>query len=205
MGSWLYAYLTPGSGSNLRARQGLCAMRSEDLEPDSTAIEVLPDQNGHCEPRGREFDLGADAWAVASALLDKDTDLLVMLRNYELYLSCQFARCARQPHIVLGWSLALFRRLSEDRRERYLEIVARFAEAAEAAGVVLVLEPPGYFEDRIVGIDTHLLVDAQLPNGRTIAVQEVWISGGTASVEGAALIRAKTIARYQRSVVVPGK
>ncbi len=177
----------PGSRGNLRATDALCAMRTENLQPDSTAIEVLPDDDGHCEPCGREFDLGADVWAVASALLEAGTDLLVMFRNSEIYLACSFARCARQPHIVLGWSLALFRELSEDRRQRYLRIVAQFAEAADASAVVLVVEPPGYFEDRIVGTDTDLLVDAKLPNGRTIAVREVWVSAGTASVEGATL------------------
>lgn len=198
MGSWFYAYMMLAPDENLRSAEALAKLNVEGLTLDDTAFEVLPDEEGHCEPQGRELALGREPQKEAVRLLATGRDLLITFRNSDLYFAVTFARKGKSPCIIVGWSCRLFEALSANCQERYLQLLADFGNAARARAIILMPEPAGYVEDHIAFVDGVLLVDAKLPNGRLIDVQEVWVEDGNVVLENVRLRERKKLGAYRR-------
>ena len=181
----------------------LSALAAEDLAFDRTALELESDDEGHFEPSGREIALGDDPMRRACETLRAGTGILLTARNSELYFSVSFARCVEQPHIMVAWSTMMFAELDGERRGAYRKLIARLAAENASNVVVIVVDPPGYFEDSIVDIDGDCYVSTLYAGERVAAVQEVWTANRTIQVEGFLLAHSGEIGAFQRFIAKP--
>ena len=202
MGSWTYSFLIPRTDKDLViSRESLLVFEHGGFKLDSTAMRVLPDEEGYCEPRGSEIVFAEDRYHQALSLLETGTDLLLTYRNRDLYLSLMFARCARSPHIMIGWSTRLFRKMSNESRSLLLEQIAEFAKEIDVFASVFVADPPGYFEDRMVEIDQTLVLVLESPKGGAIPVQEIWTQGDEVEIDLGSALSAGSITGFRRFLV----
>lgn len=187
MGSWLYAFAMPEEHQPLDVGRGLRVFERDGFALGDRAARVRVDKEGHCEPSSIRHELPeADGWREAIRLLDSGMDVHVELRDENLIFACTFARGVRNPHVSLGWSLRLFTALPVEQQARYLGVIGQFSEAIKAAAVVILLDAPGYFEDRILVSGEDITIDAVWFGRWPLEIREIWAKGRV-DIEGADL------------------
>jgi len=168
----MYAYVFLSTPAE-KAGSAVRIFASGGFALGSAASEVRVDDEGHCEASDWKHVLEPSDWTRLAQLLDQDVDLQLELRDEVFFFALMFARHARTPHVLLGWSDKLFDEMIPTRRARFLQLLEEFAESLSGI-VILVREPPGYFEDYVeVGQDSAL-VEAVDTLGRPIDVWQIW-------------------------------
>lgn len=203
MGSWLYAFLMPKENGEFEVSlEALARFETVGLELDVDVQRILVDDEGHCEPRGSQFALSGRPMEAAYDLLSKGLDLLLTWRNSDVYMSVTFARKALKPHIMIGWSTKIFKNLSEGKRKQYLNLIASFAKETRSSTVVIVSDPPGYFEERIINVDDTVLLALKSREGRTAFVHEIWVEGVEAALDFGLLDEIGSIHGFIRNRII---
>jgi len=174
MASWHYAFLFPGTNYDLDPAGAIDVLADFGLEFDESirpAIEI--DEFGHLE-HGDELQLDGSILNGLKQRLTKHEQFMVECRNDELFLSCSFATRYSNPYMILGWSKRLFRDLNESRQNEYWDMVGRCAKQCKAAHVVIVDDPPDFFEDRFLEIDGRRFLETEMPSGNKYDIHAIW-------------------------------
>jgi hypothetical protein len=174
MASWHYAFLFPGANSRLNPAGAVDVLSDFGLEFDESAragIEI--DEQGHLE-YGEETPLGNSELEELKQRLSADEPLMIECRNSELFFSCSFATRYANPYVMLGWSKRLFRELRQTRQEEYWKMLRQCAKRCHAAHVLIVDDPPDFFEDRFLEIDGQRFLESQMQSGKQYDIHAIW-------------------------------
>ncbi len=194
MSQWIYAYLFPGPKQELKPVEIFDGFTNFGFEYDSRMITLNVDRDGHCvEDEIQEY---RDTTTIRK-LLNRGKSLSVTCRNNQLWISCNFAISAANPHIFLGWSSKCLRLLNEVERTAYYTHLRTASKKAQAAYVVFMEEVPDFFEDRFVPLDDIRLIDFSLPSGKLEPIHEIWIDHQIGGVipQGADFFEGKEIGK----------
>lgn len=177
MASWHYAFLFPSANSRLSPAGTVDVLSDFGLEFDeSVRLAVEIDELGHLE-HGEETPLGELVLANLKQRLCEDEQFMIECRNNELFFSCSFATQYSNPYVMLGWSKRLFHELSLSRQKEYWDMLRQCAKQCRAAYVVIVDDPPDFFEDRFLEIDGQRFLENQMPSGNEYDIRAVWTDG----------------------------
>lgn len=174
MASWHYAFLFPPASSRLNPAAAVDVLSDFGLEFDTSfraAVEI--DELGHLE-HGEETPLGKSTVVNLKQRLCDDEQLIIECRNAELFFSCSFATQYSNPYVMLGWSKRLFQQLSLSRQKDYWDMLRQCAKQCRAAYVVIVDDPPDFFEDRFLEIDGQRFLENRLPSGNKYDIHAIW-------------------------------
>lgn len=174
MASWHYAFLFSSPNAELEPAGAIRALANFGLEFDEfvrPAIEI--DELGHLE-HGEESRLNGSIPAALEKRLSEQEQFMVECRNNELLFSCSFATRYSNPYIMLGWSKRLFRDLNESRQREYWDMLRKCAKGCKAAHVIIVDDPPDFFEDRFLEIDGQRFLENEMPSGNKYDIHAVW-------------------------------
>jgi hypothetical protein len=175
MATWHYSFFFPGTNQNLDATGSVDVLACFGLKFDNTvrlAVEI--DEFGHLE-HGEEEQLVGEVRAALKKRLSERQQFLIECRNDELVFSCSYATRYANPYIMLGWSKGMFRNLSESRQSEYWEMLVRCAKQCSAAYVIIVDDPPDFFEDRFLEIDGQRFLENEMPSGKKYDIRAIWI------------------------------
>lgn len=174
MASWHYAFLFPRAGGALEPEGVIDALAKFGFEFDGfirVAVEI--DEHGHLE-HGDEMPLDGSVRERLKSLFIRGEQFQVECRNEELFISCSFATRYSNPYVMLGWSIRLFSQLSEPRRNQYWNLFRECAKRCKSTHVIIVDDPPDYFEDRFLEIEGRRFLENELPSGNRYNIHAVW-------------------------------
>lgn len=175
MSSWHYAFLFPGSDQELAPANAIHAFVDDGLEFEKRIrLAVIIDEVGHLD-YGQKVELGEDNIHEIQRRLSEGDQFLIECRNRELFFSCVFATHYANPFIAFGWSSRLFVDLSISRKEKYFKLLRRFAKLSNAGYVLLVNDPPDFFEDRFIDIDGQRYLEVETPSGNRYDIYCLWV------------------------------
>jgi hypothetical protein len=174
MASWHYAFLFPSANGGLNPSAAVDVLSDFGLEFDKSARAAVEiDELGHLE-YGEETPLGPTAMSELKRRLTDQEQLMIECRNSELFFSCSFATRYANPYMMFGWSKRLFRELPQSRQDEYWEMLRQCAKQGRAAHIVIVDDPPDFFEDRFLEIDGQRFLENQMPSGNKYDIHRIW-------------------------------
>ncbi len=176
MASWHYAFLFPSADGGLNSAATVDVLSDFGFEFDKSArgaVEI--DELGHLE-YGEETPLGPIAMFELKRRLTDQEQLMIECRNSELFFSCSFATRYVNPYMMFGWSKRLFRELPRSRQDEYWEMLRQCAKQGRAAYIVIVDDPPDFFEDRFLEIDGQRFLENQMPSGNKYDIHAIWMN-----------------------------
>ena len=175
MTSWQYAYFFPGSTGVLSPSNALNVFAEFGLEFDSTIWELASiDEAGHLEAN-RQIRLEGPPLKELQTRLSRGEQFQVECRNRDILFTCSFDICYSNPHIVIGWSKRLFDALDVSRRWAYWRMLRKFAKLCAAKYVIIVDDPPDFFEDHFLEIDGRRILDNMTTRGNPYDIRAVWV------------------------------
>jgi hypothetical protein len=134
---------------------------------------VVADDDGHLEFVERvELVGGADE---LRKRLRAGEQILVECRNVDIFFACCFAFKYSNPFMSFGWPSRSFYELEQSAQDEYWTMLRRVARACNSAFVIIVNEPPDYFEDRFLEIDGQRVIEKKMPNGFEYDILSVWV------------------------------
>ncbi|MBE7461973.1 MAG: hypothetical protein HS116_00650 [Planctomycetes bacterium] len=174
MASWHYAFFFPGPRLALKPAGAVSVLADFGLEFDDLIRPANPiDELGHLE-HGEEVRVAQPIKADLIKRLSKHEQFLVECRNSELFFVCGFATGYSNPYMEFGWSKRLFHELNESRKRKYWNMIKKCASYCNAAHVIVVDDPPDYFEDRFPEIGGRRILESEMPNGNKCNISVVW-------------------------------
>ncbi len=138
-------------------------------------LASIIDDEGHLEYLN-DLELGKEKITELIQRLENDQQFLVKCYNKHLFFSIAFATKYFNPYIMIGWSKQMFRSLGEELKRKYWNLLREVARDCNATYVIIVDDPPGYFEDNFLEIDGYRLLDKKLPSGREYDIKSLWIA-----------------------------
>lgn len=176
MASWHYAFLFPDSQQRL-APAGAVQVFSEFGCEFDHAIRpaIVIDDDGHLE-NGDETALDQEPAADLRNRLNKNEQFTVECRNRDLFFSLSFATRYSNPYILIAWSRKIFERLERTSRDDYWQLLRNVANTCNAKYVVIVDDPPDFFEDKFIEIDGRRMLDPLASSGKPYDIRGVWAS-----------------------------
>ncbi len=179
MASWDYAFLFPSSGQRLDPASAIGVFSEYDLEFDQTIRPLVAiDEDGHHEG-GEEIELTGSILDELRKRLFKGEQFQTECRNTELFFTCIFDTGYSNPHVVLAWSRRLLRGLGELSQQAYWKMLRDFAKRCKATYVIIVNDPPDFFEDRFLEIDGQRFLEKVMPSGNEYDIHSVWIDANS--------------------------
>lgn len=176
MASWHYAFLFPDSQQSLAPAGAVRIFSEFGCEFDQTIRPaVVIDDDGHLEI-GDEAALTREPVTDLLNLLSKDEQFTVECRNQDLFFSLSFATRYSNPYILIAWSRKIFQRLERTSRHNYWQLLRKIANACNAKYVVIVDDPPDFFEDKFLEIDGRRVLDSRTSSGKRYDIRAVWAS-----------------------------
>jgi hypothetical protein len=175
MAKWHYAFMFPDSAGRLLPANAIQIFADAGFEFDRKIFPaVAADAAGHLEP-GDSLELSGNTIKELVNRLNNDEQFLVECRNRDLFFSIFFATKNSNPYLVVGWSQRIFAELNDDLQQRYWQLLKRVARGCGATYVIVVDDPPDYFEDRFLEIDGRRFLENQTLSGRKYDIRSVWI------------------------------
>lgn len=175
MATWRYAFMFPGSGSRLLPANLIRTFADAGFKFDRTIFRAVAiDEDGHLEFAG-ELELSEHPVEELVRRLNSGEQFLVECRNRDSFFSIASATQYSNPHIMIGWSRRLFETLNEDLQQRYWQLLRQVAKGCQAAYVIIVDDPPDYFEDRFLEVCGQRFLEKQTPSGRKYDIRSIWI------------------------------
>lgn len=178
MSSWHYAFMFPSLGDSLTPSKAIDVALEFGLTFDSKlllAIEI--DDDGHLE--FEEESLLRNGANELKERLRNEEQFLIEANNQELFFSFCFAMKYQNPYLMIGWSRRLFSELPESRATEYWHMLRCFAKSSLASYVVVVDDPPDYFEDRFLEFSGQRCLDSRMESGREYEIQYVWVDAAS--------------------------
>jgi hypothetical protein len=177
MSSWQYAFMFPESGKSLRVAEVIRVFSESGFEFDRAIYPAFAiDDDGHLE-HGDAVQMTGKHVEKLEIRLRNNEQFLVECRNQDLFFAISFAgKYQTNPHMMIGWSRTIFGALGKDSQEKYLQLIRNVANACNATNIIVVNDPPDYFEDRFLAINGRRFLDRQMPSGNKYDIQAVWIS-----------------------------
>jgi len=174
MGSWRYAYFFNDAEQALEPAGILKTFEDAGFSFGEKLLSArVVDKEGHVEFTGEQKPFPAASFD-ASNQLGEGAQFQVECFNEDLFFALCFTTKYVNPFIVIGWSNRLFHRIAADRQAGYMRMLRQAALACNAAYVILVDDPPDYFEDRFLDIDGKRFLDPLMPSGERYEIREVW-------------------------------
>lgn len=174
MASWHYAFLFPSANGGLNPSAAVDVLSDFGLEFDKSARAAVEiDELGHLE-YGEETPLGPTTMSELKRRLTDQEQLMIECRNSELFFSCSFATRYANPYMMFGWSKRLFRELPQSRQDEYWKMLRQCAKQGRAAHIVIVDDPPDFFEDRFLEINGQRFLENQTPSGNKYDIHAIW-------------------------------
>jgi len=175
MASWDYAFLFPGPGQRLDPANAINVFAENGLEFDSAIHPaVVIDEAGHLE-YGDETELRGNVNDELRERLAEGEQFLIECRNEDLFFACCFATRYSNPYVEVAWSRRLFRGLEEQKQRAYRKMLKDFAKQCSATYVIIVNDPPDFFEDRFVEIDGQRFLEKVMPSGKKYDILALWV------------------------------
>lgn len=204
MGSWHYAFFFPGCDRKLTPEGAVEVFANFGLEFDAAVLKAqVVDVEGHLE-FGDESKLANPFLDDLTRRLEEGEQLLVECRNTDLFISCCFATRYANPFLMFGWSRRLFASLDEAVQGHYWRVLRKAAHQCNAAYVIVVDDPPDYFEDRFVHVDGVWVLETVMPSGRPYEIRAVWESRslGASEIEGISAESATNLGDGYRALIL---
>jgi hypothetical protein len=177
MASWRYAFMFAGSTARLLPQHGIDVLREYDFEIDEVLRHAsIIDDEGHIEYTGEHSMRGSNREEELKTRLGSGEQFQSEFRNRALFFSLSIATGYPNPYVMIGWSNRLFANSAEDYQRRFVQMLRRFARLINADYVVIVDDPPDYFEDKFIEIDGRRFLDNMTTGGKPYEVRGVWIA-----------------------------
>ncbi|KYF65238.1 hypothetical protein BE11_24805 [Sorangium cellulosum] len=171
----------PGHGEHLLPAAAIDALAQSGLVFDPWMYPaIVVDEAGHLE-HGDKVELAGPPAEELEERAVRGEQFLAECRDRALAFTLLLHAKYTNPYMALGWSRRLFRNLSHDEQERYWKLIRVVAQRSNAAYIIVVNDPPDYFEDRFLEVDDRRWLDKQLPSGATYDFRAIWISTRAAS------------------------
>jgi hypothetical protein len=181
MTSWHYAFMFAGPGGRLCPDRAIEEFFQSGFEfDDIVRPATIIDDEGHLEYMG-ELHLSGNKQMELQTRLKEAEQFQVECRNRDVFFSISFGTRYSNPYIMIGWSRKVFGTIAEADQRRYLRLLRQFAKLCQAVYVVIVDDPPDYFEDRFIEIDGQRFLDDRMPSGKKYEIHGIWVdesSGG---------------------------
>lgn len=175
MGSWQYAFMFPGHGDRLTPDKAVAVLSGGGFAFGNKCYgAVVTDLQGHLEYT-QETVLSDNPTDELAVLLSKGEALQAECHNRDIFLMFSSGVRYRNPHMVLAWSRHLFSLLRQQKQDEHWSLVRRLAAACGAKYVVVINDVPDGFEDHLVEVDGHPILDRHLPSGREYDIFAAWI------------------------------
>ena len=174
MSSFHYAFIFPGIQCSLVQSRAISILTETFVFDDVGRKAVEVDDHGHLEYVGATISI----YSVDECLnlLNNDCQFLVECRNRSLFFICSFAPRYKNPHMVLAWPVRIFGALDDNEKASYITLLRRIARECGGRYVVLVNDPPDYFEDSLEVHEDHAVLHSEMPNGNAYDILAVWIA-----------------------------
>lgn len=184
MSSWQYVFMFPDHGDSLQVEKVVRIFADSGFNFDSYIYPAhVVDEAGHLEHIDA-INIPFPPIDEIEKLLRHNEQFLVECRNQELFLSISFAeKYYTNPHVMIGWPRTIFSALAKDSQEKYLRLIRNVANACGAFYIIIVNDPPDYFEDRFLEIDGQRFLDEYLPSGNKYDIQNVWINSASSNTQ----------------------
>lgn len=175
MGSMYYAYMFPSAGQQLCPANLIRILADQGFAFDSSAyVGAAVDAIGHIA-FGDEVKLGDRPDDELASRIIKGEQCQVQCSDADLFLIVSFVQQSWNPHLVIGWPRRLFSALPQERQQAHWRLLRGVAAASKASFLIVVIDPPGYFEDRFIELDGRRILDRERADGLEVEIQEIWI------------------------------